>query len=121
MAKAALIYAAMSRSEKIELEHLEAAIAWCDFLLASRYYIFRQIGLSPWVKDELDVLDYIRRNGGSLPRRQIQQRFTRLGGEAFERLMRYLVADDLHPERKLRQEQRQGPKGRPINYLALND
>jgi len=104
--KIAMIYAALDRAKLIDLPHLDAATAFCDFLLAARYYIFRKVGLKPWVRDALEIVEYIRNRGGAISRRKVQARFWRLGPEGFERQMKYLLADSHNPDRQLRLEER---------------
>lgn len=117
--KVAMIYAALDRAKLIDLPHLEAAIAFCDFLLTARYYIFRKVGLKPWVRDALEIVEYVRRHKGAVPRRQVQSRFWRLGPEGFERQMKYLLVDGHNPDRQLRLEERGDP--RRSTFVVLNE
>lgn len=62
VAKAALIYAALDADcDRATDDHLAASIAFIDYCLACRYQIFENVGIKPWVKDEREILGYIRR------------------------------------------------------------
>jgi hypothetical protein len=121
VAKVALTWAGLDRStEYVEIDHLEAALAWCDFQLDGLYYIFKGVGLKPWVREALEIVEYVKRQGGAVPRRKLQARFAALGPEGFERQLKFLLSDDGHPERELKQEGRWGKHGRQVNWVAVN-
>ena len=117
----ATVYAALDmETEFIRLPHLQAAIAYADFLLDSLYYIFRNADIKPWVREERDIVDYVERKG-AVRLRPLRNRFHRMGSETFDRRMKYLVADDAHPDRLLRKEQRVGDSGRATVWVVPND
>ncbi|HEV2225101.1 MAG TPA: DUF3987 domain-containing protein [Candidatus Acidoferrales bacterium] len=118
--KVAMIYAGLDRSFEIREDHLEAAIAWCDFLLEGLRFIFRGLGLKPWVKESVEIVDYVKRQGGAVEMRKLRRRFHRLGPETFERYMRSLLADQRQPERELVEDPRLGRAGRYVNWVCLN-
>jgi len=119
--RASLVFAALDRSERlIEAKHVRAAIAFCDFLLESLYYIFRSADVKPWVKESKDIVDYVARKDG-VPMRALRNRFHRLGAETFERRLRYLLADDMHPDRELAIDERRGVSGRVVHWVVVND
>ena len=119
--KIAMLWAAMDKqTEHVLPHHLEAAIAWADFQLAGLHHIFKTVGLRPWVREGMEIIGYIKRQGGAVEARRLRRRFDALGGEGFERLMKPLVVDGLHPDRELREEQRIGMRGRKIKWIALN-
>ena len=120
-AKIALTWAGLDRSTQyIERCHLEPALAWLEFQLKGLYYIFKGVGLKPWVKDALDIVEYVKRQNGAVPQRKLQARFASLGPEGLERQLRFLIADDAHPERELKREKRVGKRGRFVNWVAVN-
>lgn len=140
----ALLWAALDaqetiRTREIKLEHLEASIAWADFQLQGLYYIFRGVGLTPWAKDEEDMVDFVRQYGsapnqennfhprGGVDTRRLQQRFIRQcqGSENYNRMMKNLVywpgADSpQHADRRLRGEERPSKRGRKTRWICLN-
>lgn len=117
----ATVFAALDmETQFIQEKQLVAALAYADFLLDSLYYIFRNADIKPWVRESKDIIDYVRRKGG-VPLRWLRGRFHRLGAETFERRMKYLLADDLHPERELVKESRVGSTGRSTVWVVPND
>lgn len=119
--KFCMCFAAMDKAERfVEPKHLNAAIALCDFLLDSLYYVFRNADVKPWVRESKDIIDFVHRKK-EVKLRSLRNRFHRLGAETFERRMKYLLADDLHPERELRKETRAGSTGRNTVWVVAND
>jgi hypothetical protein len=104
--KTAMVYAALDCEEEISERHLEMAIRWAEFLVASVRWIFLNFGLRPWVLEERRILEAIR---NAMPlgiqRRKLQQRFWKMGAESFERRMKFLVREggDIRQERRGRQ------------------
>lgn len=96
-AKIALIYAALERSPGIiEVKHLQPAIAFADFLLASLYTIFSNYGLSQIAKDEQRLFRLIREAGPQgLPRRTLQQRARPMDAETFSRRLKWMLAEQM--------------------------
>lgn len=116
----ALLWAALNgEREHIQTEQLQAAIAFADFQLQGLYYIFRGVGQKPWVKEENEIIDFVRRKAG-VPMRQLRWRFIgSLGNETFERRMKSLVCDALHTDRPLKIQQRPGKRGKMVNWVIL--
>jgi hypothetical protein len=81
VAKLFTIYAALDAdSDRATDKHLAAAIAFMDYCLACRYRIFEDVGIKPWVKDERDIVDYVRRQR-VVQHRQTRRRFDHIGSE----------------------------------------
>ena len=119
--KVAMLWAAMSKqTEYVQIDQLEAAIAWCEFQLEGLYHIFKTVGLKPWVREGMEIVGYIKRQGGAVDARRLRRRFEVLGGEGYERLMKPLIADDQHPDRELKEEKRIGQRGRKVKWITLN-
>ena len=119
--KTALTFAALDSTDGwIERRHLEAAIAWCDFLLESLYFVFRNADVKPWVREENEIAEYITKKG-EVKMRALAHRFHRMGRETFERRLRFLVADPGHPDRDFRVEKRLGLSGRNSLWVVPND
>lgn len=121
VAKIAMIYCALDAAgNEILEEHLIASIAFLDYCLACRYKIFSEVGTKPWVKDERDIIGYVKRQGNPVPHRAARRRFTQIGLETWERYMNHLVADEKHEDRPLRWVFFEGKRGRQIRHLAIN-
>ncbi|HEV2380876.1 MAG TPA: DnaB-like helicase N-terminal domain-containing protein [Terriglobia bacterium] len=61
--KALMIFAGLERASQVTLRQLDAAIAFANFLLESRYYIFRGFGVKKWVEQEMMIIDALREVG----------------------------------------------------------
>ncbi|MDE2020256.1 MAG: DUF3987 domain-containing protein [Patescibacteria group bacterium] len=119
--KFAMIYAALDcESTHVAAKHINPAIALCDFLLDSLYHVFRNADVKPWVREEQDIVDYVRRKNG-VKLRPLRNRFHRMGSETFDRRMKYLISDEIHPDRHLKKELRVGESGRQSVWVVPND
>jgi len=72
------------------------------------------------VKEIKDIVDYVTRKG-EVQMRALRNRFHRLGAETFKHRMKFLVADDAHPERELKAVERRGLSGRTIRWVMPNE
>jgi len=61
--KFALIYAALDRAERIEIDHLQAAIRMVEFLYESRFPVFAGHGLSRSAKAQQKIIKLVTQRG----------------------------------------------------------
>lgn len=100
--KTALIYAALDRSEEILKKHLNAAIAYCDFLFASLVYIFGNFGASTWVKDEQRIIEIVQERGKITRRRLWQNHFKRtLSNQFLDKHLNFICGMPGDPDRPI--------------------
>jgi len=93
--KMALIHAALDKAERISREHLRAALVAAEFQHRAIIALFETFGASRWVKDENRIIEIVKAAGPEGMRtRLVQKKFPRMGGEHFQRHMRWLTVPD---------------------------
>jgi DnaB-like helicase N terminal domain/Protein of unknown function (DUF3987) len=127
--KTAGFYAAMEQSFVLLPEHINAGIAFVDFLLASRACIFKQVGVDKDVKLEQAMVEYVTERKG-VPFVKFQRNYNKkLKREALQRTVNYMVANPdlpnlnlslpkpIFPDRPLYFMQKIGKKNRFVTWL----
>jgi hypothetical protein len=107
--KKAVEYACLDRSPVITLEHQEAASAYVDFLLQSRFFIFRNASDRSDARESQEMLNYIRERRG-VSQEKFYNRFTRMEAGRRDTLLKPLLADAWNPDRPLRRMRIPNPK-----------
>jgi DnaB-like helicase N terminal domain len=93
--KVAMIYAALDKSEYIETFHLNAAIAFTNFLYEARFPIFKGHGLGTLAQLDERIVEVAKSSpGAEIPWRSLRHRFKRTDIEVFERRMGWLTRED---------------------------
>lgn len=100
--KTALIYAALDRSDEILKKHLNAAIAYCDFLLSSLVYIFGGFSSSTWVKDEQRIIEIVQERGKITRRTLWKNHFKRtLSNQFLDKHLNFICGKVGDPDRPI--------------------
>ena len=90
--KVALIHAALDASDEIKIHHLEAAIAFVEFLWECRFPLFAQHGMTPTAELEEKILSRVRSAMPlGLAYRDIRRGIQRPSYEQFERAIKSLT------------------------------
>ena len=102
--KVALIHAALDGPKPIiDLPHVDAAIAYIEFLYESRFPIFAGQGMTPAAEIDEKILKRVQDAGVTgMPYREIRRGLQRISHEEFERHMKSLTTGN-EPPLKLRQ------------------
>jgi DNA-binding HxlR family transcriptional regulator len=89
-----LIYALLAGHTRIEMEDLQAAIAFWEYCHASAFYIF---GGAPGDKKKLKVLEMLKANGGRMTKNEIREDcFAKhISSEALTNLLDEMASDHL--------------------------
>ncbi len=126
--KCGLIFAALDRSGVIDEHHLQAGVAFAEFLFQSLRYLVglpletrEEEGIGPSVKDENAIIAYVRGQGGQVQHVKARRRFDNIDMETWEGYMHSIVADTEHTERPLKWVELPGRRNRKIRYLATNE
>jgi hypothetical protein len=126
--KWATIFCALDehRPGQICSNHIQPAIALAEWRLKCLFHIFGSVSRKPWVKDEIDMQGYVKRQGGRVTVLKFRRRFHDLGAETVERRMRSLVWDPKIPsspsERDLRFDYVTDYRtGRESRWICINE
>lgn len=92
--KVAMLYAALDGRAKIGRADIEAAIAYCEFLLLSLACIFQDYGWELAGKQDQELIAYVRRHPQGVAQRDAQMHFGKWGAETFHKRLNWLVGDD---------------------------
>jgi len=97
--KVALIHAALDGvSPVIDIQHLEPAIAYIEFLYESRFLIFARQGMTPAAEIDEKIMRRVQDSGPTgIPYRELRRGLQRISQEEFERHMRSLLAGNEPP------------------------
>jgi hypothetical protein len=92
--KFALINAGLDCAEHIEDYHLARSLACMEFLYNSRIPIFAMHGASLVLEIENKILDLVRKAGGRISKRTLQQSLPRVDAKTFNERLHALSAED---------------------------
>lgn len=112
--KVALIHAALDATERIETQHLRAAIAFVEWVYEMRFPLFAGHGLTPTAEIDAKIIARVKETGG-LWWRDIRRGIQRIDYKAFEDRMKSLVLG-FDPPLKVT---RMGPRNRP--WVSMNE
>jgi len=94
-AKLATIWAALDKSEYIETFHLDAAIAFTEFLYEARFPIFKGHGLAPLARLDQKIVEIVKTApAGQITWKPLRKKLWRIDIELFEKRMNWLTRED---------------------------
>jgi len=89
----ALVHAALDgRGNEIHSYHIRAAVAFVEFLYASRFPVFSEHGMTPGAEVDEKILKRVQEAGATgIPFREIRRGLQRISQKEFEDHMRSLL------------------------------
>ena len=93
--KIGCLYAALDCRDKISVADIKAAIAYCEFLIASLSCIFADYGWAEAGKQDREIIEYVTRFApNTVPKRKVQMQFKKWGAETFNKRLQWLTGED---------------------------